>query len=277
MAMTRVLSKPTYSITLLFLIISTLIFLSLTLPSLVELHSLGQTKDGITIITGVLSIFLTIGFGVYSQQQAALARTDKTLTSVGSQLVNNNLIVIVNNKETSLKIKNQLRPDEYLKLSQLSDAEFLEAIPQQLHDRADLLMAEARQAAENIDFHREVSHSLDANSEALRGIAVRASNHILDEQDEKRLKDLGLLERSSRGDFYMDIYVYLKGWLRLSIEYDKPMPVSEISQSKLDRKLYIDTIKWIKDSKVSDFGVGDERQNAVIRKYLSILVSQLEA
>lgn len=285
MTLTRVLSKPTYSITLSFLIICTLFFLSLSLPSLVELHHQGQIKDGITIITGVLSLFLTIGFGIYSQQQAALVKADKKLTDVGSQLVSNNLVLIINNKEEISRIKEEtgasenLDPfrHEYLKLSQLSDADFLEAIPEQLRDRADFLLSEARQAAEDIDFHREIAHKLEANTDILRRLAVKASNQVIDKQDAKHLQDLGLLERSSRGDFYMDIYVYLKGWLRLSIEFNRPMPVSAVNRSKTDRKLYIDTFRWIRDNRIDGFGVDDERQKTVIRKYIEILLSILDA
>jgi hypothetical protein len=269
--LTRVLSKPTYSITLSFLIICTLIFLSLSLPSLVELYHQDQIKDGITIITAVLSLFLTIGFGIYSQQQAALAKTDKKLTDVGSQLVGNNLVLIINKKEEISKIKEQvdsnesldLSRHEHLKISQLSDAEFLEAIPDQLRNRADFLLSEARQAAEDIDFHREVAHKLEANTDILRRLAVKASNQAIDKQDAKHLQELGLLERSSRGGFYMDIYVYLKGWLRLSIEFNTPMPVSEVSQSKADRKLYIDTFRWIRDNGIDRFGIDDERQKTL--------------
>jgi hypothetical protein len=149
-------------------------------------------------------------------------------------------------------------------------------IPAMMADRIDKLLSEAPQITSQIDFRRSIVRHFEKQSEDLKYLAVEVSNEILNRLGEERLKKRGLLEVQQRGPFYGDIYKYLIGWLKNSIEYDFPMPENRIVQNEEDRKLYIDTLENIRHNKIKDFGLTDERQENLVRRYLNILIEQLD-
>lgn len=126
---------------------------------------------------------------------------------------------------------------------------------------------------------------LGADDKLLQLIALRACQKVL--HKEKATDD----EINSDDDlkvFCLDIYIYLKAWLMLSIKYRREMPVENIKQSypsekSPDRWAYIQAITEVKDKfidrpnviKSIDTEEYREPASEIIKKYLSYLIDEL--
>ncbi|WP_215619686.1 hypothetical protein [Leptothoe kymatousa] len=227
-----------------------------------------------------LGVIIPLGFGMHDkkiqQKQSALDSSEAKLNDISIQLLNNITVIHLNSQESLLKGVNKLGKGELLKASALNANDIEAILPPQVSDRTDMLLSEASKIAEEIDFRRNIANHIEQNSEELKYLSVEAADSVLDELSPEHLQKLELKELDSRGSFYGDIYLYLRGWLKLSIEYDIPMPEGRIIQSHLDRKLYIDTLKYIRDQRVDAFKLEEEKPKSVVRKYLNILIEKLE-
>lgn len=273
---TRVLAKPAYSVTLLLLVIGTLIFIIIAIPTLMLLHEQDQLLDGIGLFVSALALITPLGFSIYEMKQAELDKSEKNLDEIGVKYIQNLILISLTNQESILRSEHKLELGQQLKATELDPEDIKAMIPPELSDRVDILLNGASQIAEHLDFRRSIAQHLEQNPEELKCLAVEAADEVLEKLSEARLKKLGIYEFDARGPFYGDIYIYLRGWLKSSIEYDMAMPEGRIHQSNVDRKLYIDTIKYIRDSKLDKFGFEDERQRNMVRRYLNILVDKLE-
>lgn len=271
------LSKPSINITLLLIVVGTVGFVGFSLPYLTFLSTQGQLLEGIGLFISGLGVLVPLGFGVYELKQSALEQSERKQDELGIQIIQNNLIQTLNSQEFILREQNQLGPHDHLLASNFGSEEIRNMIPPILADRADALLSEASRITTQVDLLRSIVAHLEGNKEILKLIAVESSNETLSRLTEDRLKILNLNELKDRSSFYGDIFKYLMGWLKKSIEFDFPMPENRIVQTNLDRKLYLDTLSNIRDTKISKFGFSDERQENVVRRYLNILIDRLEA
>jgi hypothetical protein len=271
----RELSKPSSNLTLLLVVIGTVAFVGFAFPYLNFLNSQGQLLEGLGLFLSGLGLLLPLGTTVYDIKQSALERSEGKLDDVSLQFMQNVLILALTNQEALLRESDKLGVHELLKASELTSEQIRALIPPILMDRADILLSETLSVAEQIDFRRNIAQHLEKSSEELKYLAVEASDEILEQLSEEHLKRLSLYELEDRNPFIGEIYKYLRVWLKSSIEYDMPMPEEEIDQTALDRKLYIDTLKNIRDNKVDEFGLKEESQKQIIKKYLNILIMKL--
>ncbi|MBD1916245.1 MULTISPECIES: hypothetical protein [Cyanophyceae] len=271
------LSKPSVNITLLLIVVGTVGFVGFSLPYLNFLSTQGQLLEGISLFISGLSLLVPLGFSAYEIKQSALEQSEKKQNELGIQIIQNNLIQTLNSQEFILREQNQLGPRDHLLASNFGSEEIRNMIPPILADKADVLLSEAYRITTQVDFLRSIVAHLEGNKETLKSIAVESSNEVLSRLTEDRLKSLSLNELKDRSSFYGDIYKYLMGWLKKSIECDFPMPENRIVQASLDRKLYLDTLSNIRDTKIGKFGFSDERQENVVRRYLNILIDHLGA
>jgi hypothetical protein len=275
MERTKELHKPSFNLTLFLVLIGTASFIGLFLPLLTQLNAQGQFLEGVGLFISGLGVLAPIGFGVYQIQQINLQQSEDKGNQVSIQIIENHLIQALHIQEKILRIENKLGPHEYLSASDFTTQQIKSAIPPIMADKTDKFLSEASRITNQIDFRRSVVRHFDKSSENLKYLAVEASNEVLNQLGEDKLKKRQLLEVEQRGPFYGDIYKYLMGWLKNSIEFDFPMPESRIDQKEEDRKLYIDTLENIRDNKIKDFGLTDERQESLVRRYLNILIERL--
>ncbi|MBD1871889.1 hypothetical protein H6F75_00190 [Nodosilinea sp. FACHB-131] len=259
------------------MLISTLAFFGFALPYLMLLNAEGKLLEGIGLLLSGASFFLPLAFQIHDKKQAELEKSEKTGDEIGLQLMNNVITLALANQEAILRQSNQLGIHQRLRATELGPAFINDSIPPILADRADRLLSQSYGIAEQIDFRRGIAQHLEQHEEDLKALAVEAADDVLDQLSEARLKALALYDLDARNPFIGDIFKYLRVWLKSSIEYDMSMPEDRITQNALDRKLYLDVIKHIRDHKIEAFGLADEAQKKVVRKYLTILVERLDA
>lgn len=273
----RVPPQSSLNLTLIFVLVSTLAFFGLAFPYLLSLNAEGKLLEGIGLILSGASFLLPLAFQIYGMKQAELDKSEKKSDEIGLQLIQNMMTLALSNQEALLRQRNQLGMHEMLKAADLDPAIVAASIPPILADRADRFLSESCGLAEQIDFRRGIAQHLEQHEEDLKALAVEAADDVLDQLSEDRLKALGLYDLEARNPFIGDIFKYLRVWLKSSIEYDMPMPENRIIQNTLDRKLYLDVIKHIRDNKIEAFGLAEEDQKRVVRKYLTTLVERLDA
>lgn len=277
----RVLSKPAYSLTLFILVIGTLTFFFIAIPSLILLHNDGKLVEGLGVVMSALAVVGPLAFGIYQLKvdasEAALKQSESSRESLRLQLIKNIIFINIGNEEEALKAKNISLPGDQLRVVDLSDEEIQKMISSELPDHPELVLSEARRIADHVDTCRSIAKHLVGVSEQLKFLAVEAADETLASLTIERLKRLGLEDYNARGNFYEDIYLYLRVWLKNSIEFDMPMPEDRIKQFSLDRKLYLDTVTLVRDSKIDQLGLTDERQINLVRRYLNILIDRLDA
>lgn len=277
----RLLSKPTYSVTLFILVIGTLAFFFIAIPSLMVLYEQGKVLEGLGLVMSTLGVVVPLGFGTHQlradKSDRSLKQTNYILDNVSFKLMQNIIFLNLSIQEQVYRDNNIPLLENHLRASDLSDEEIKEMIPPSLEGKTELLLNEVRRVVEHVDLCRSVAKHLEASSERLKYLVVEAVDETLANLPVERLQRLGLQDLNARGDFYKDIYLYLRGWLKNSIEFDIPMPENRIVQSSLDRKLYLDTITLIREHKMEQFGLTDERQLSIVRRYLNILIDRLDA
>jgi hypothetical protein len=273
----RVPPQSSLNFTLIFVLLSTLVFFGLAFPYLLSLNAEGKLLEGIGLILSGASFLLPLAFQIHDKKQAELEKSEQKGDEIGLQLMQNMMTLALANQEALLKQSNQLGMYETLKATDLDPTIIAASIPPILADRADRLLSESYGIAEQIDFRRGIAQHLEQHEEDLKTLAVEAADDILNRLSEERLKALGLYDLDARNPFIGDIYKYLRVWLKTSIEYDMTMPENRIAQNTLDRKLYLDVIRHIRDDKIEAFSLAEENQKKVVRKYLTILIERLEA
>lgn len=273
----RVPLESSFNFTLIFVLLSTLAFFGLAFPYLLSLNAEGKLLEGIGLILSGASFLLPLAFQIHDKKQAELEKSEQKGDEIGLQLMQNMMTLTLANQEAFLRKSNQLGMYEMLKAADLDLATFVASVPPILADRADRFLSESYGIAEQIDFRRGIAQHLEQHEEDLKSLAVEAADDVLDQLSEERLKALGLYDLDARNPFIGDIYKYLRVWLKSSIEYDMPMPENRIAQNTLDRKLYLDVIRHIRDDKIEAFSLAEENQKKVVRKYLTILIERLEA
>jgi hypothetical protein len=272
----RELSKSFSNFTLFLVVIGTVVFVGFAFPYLNFLNGQGQLLEGLGLFLSGLGLLLPLGTTAYGIKQSELERSEGKLDDVSLQFMQYVVILALTNQEALLRENKKLEAHKLLKASELTSRQIRALIPPILMDRADILMIETPNVAEQIDFRRNIAQHLEKKSEELKYLAVEAADEILDKLNEEHLKRLNLYEPEDRNPFIGEIYKYLRVWLKSSIEYDMPMPEENIHQTALDRKLYIDTLENIRDNKIDKFGLKEEKQEQIIRKYLNILIVRLD-
>jgi len=273
----RVPPQSSLNYTLIFVLIGTLAFFGFAFPYLLLLNEEGKLLEGIGLLLSGASFLLPLAFQIHDKKQAELEKSETKGDEIGLQLIQNMMTLTLATQEAFLRKSNQLGTHEMLRAADLDSADFAASIPPVLADRADRLLSERYGIAEQIDFRRGVAQHLEQHEQDLKALAVEAADDVLDQLSEDRLKALRLYDLDARNPFFGDIFKYLRVWLKSSIEYDMPMPEDRITQNTLDRKLYLDVIKHIRDHKIEAFGLAEEAQRKVVRKYLTILVERLDA
>lgn len=272
----RELSESLSNFTLFLVVIGTVAFVGFAFPYLNFLNSQGQLLEGLGLFLSGLGLLLPLGTTAYGIKQSALERSEGKLDDLSLHFMQNVVILALTNQESLLRENDKLGVYELLKASELTSRQIRALIPPILMDRADMLLSETSSITEQIDFRRNIAQHLEKSSEELKYLAVEAADEILDKLNEEHLKRLNLYEPEDRNPFIGEIYIYLRVWLKSSIEYDMPMPEENIHQTALDRKLYIDTLKNIRDNKINKFDLKEESQEQIIRKYLNILIMRLD-
>jgi len=275
MERTRELHKPSFNLTLVLVLVGTASFIGLSLPLLNQLNAQGQFLEGVGLFLGGLGVLAPIGFSIYQIQQDNLQKSDDKGNQVSLQIIQNHLIQSLHIEERTLRMENKLGAHEYLSASDFTTQQIKSAIPPVMADKTDKFLGEASRITSQIDFRRSIVYHFEKSSEDLKYLVVEASNEVLNQLGKDKLQKRQLIEVDQRGPFYGDIYKYLMGWLKNSIEFDFPMPEYCIDQKEEDRKLYIDTLKNIRDNKMKDFGLTNERQENLVRRYLNILIDRL--
>jgi len=158
----------------------------------------------------------------------------------------------------------------------LTDKELISLMPPQLQEHTQHYLNQSRFFENHLDICQSVADYLAADKQRLQLIAKAGADDTLSQLNPVRLKRLGLANEASRECFYTDIYKYLKVWLTLSIEYLQPMPTSRIHQSIDDRRIYIDTLAYIKDKRIQWFHLPDQEAEEIVKQYLETLISKLE-
>lgn len=272
----RELSESFSNFILFLVVIGTVAFVGFAFPYLNFLNSQGQLLEGLGLFLSGLGLLLPLGTTAYGIKQSALERSEGKLDDLSLHFMQNVVILALTNQESLLRENDKLGVYELLKASELTSRQIRALIPPILMDRADMLLSETSSITEQIDFRRNIAQHLEKSSEELKYLAVEAADEILDKLNEEHLKRLNLYEPEDRNPFIGEIYIYLRVWLKSSIEYDMPMPEENIHQTALDRKLYIDTLKNIRDNKINKFDLKEESQEQIIRKYLNILIMRLD-
>lgn len=263
------------SIVLLILILSTSITLYFSVTWLLGIQNESDQIQGTILIITLLGLVSATGFSLYnSKLETVKSKKDLEIQTIksSSQSEIQGLDIRVQQLGEELFHKHIQLAREVL--SHLSDDQLLELLPPELKDRTDFFILRAREYEEYFDACQLIAKHLATEQKQLKALAKEACNIVLKDLEPGHLERLRLLTSEGKASFYGDIYAYLSVWLKFSIEYDFPMP--DIGRSILDRKLYIDTIKFLRDQRLDWFFLPEEKHQKLLRKYLNILVSLLE-
>lgn len=109
----------------------------------------------------------------------------------------------------------------------LSDEDIINLLTDSQREQAQDYLNKVRQIETYFSLCQEISLNLGAEQydERLQEIAQTATDDFLDSKDKTYLESLNLTNKGeNRYPIYEDIYLYLKVWLKNSIEYDVCMP-----------------------------------------------------
>jgi hypothetical protein len=254
----RLFLTPSLSTTLTFVVIATLAFILLSASSIDVLYKQGQLLTGISLFFSGIGAISSLGFRVYDLQKETQDRKNKQ-HEAEDKLFENILVIIKSYKEVSSE--------------DLKDIEKM--VTPEFSDRMDVFLDRVPRITAQIDFRREIAKHLESETYDFRKLIVESTNETLDNLSQSHLEKLGLLTKSSRSSLYNDIRLYLRGWLKNSIEYNMPMPIDRVHQSYLDRKLYIDIVEHIRKHKIDRLNLKNDQQKAMVIEYLDILVKKL--
>lgn len=158
----------------------------------------------------------------------------------------------------------------------LTDDELIALMPPQLQAKSKFYIQESRLFEDYLDICQSVADHLSSNEQQLEIIAKAAADDVLNKLRATQLERLGLVSEASREGFYSDLYLYLKVWLVLSIEYLQPMPTSRIQRSVVDRRLYTETFTYIRDERIQWFHLPDRSSEEIVKEYLQVLICKLD-
>lgn len=257
------------SIVFLLLIGTTAVGLFFLIQWLISIEGGEKPIEGINLVFALLTLVTTIGFGLQTirigQVQSDAATKIQNVEASASKKI----------QESNEELFYQRLQLVKAALSELTDEQLLTILPPELRDRTDFFILRAREYEEYADICHEVADHLERQKDQLRKLAKEASDLAIARLNPSNLKRSKLRTRDSQVRFFGDVYAYLRLWLKYSIDYDFPMPRLELAFPD-EKIVYVDTFKFLRDERLDWFSLPSEKHKALLKKYLNILISNLE-